>query len=118
MYIPESFLVDLRYHPGKYNLQQLAEGFKVEVGVMPRLDPQNECNIPCKHELIYDLCNPCQANQITPLEAMYKFWEKNDPYFDWFKEAENAESSGDSEKHPDGLFKKIAKQILKKITGK
>jgi hypothetical protein len=117
-------LVDLRYHPGKYNLQQLAEGFKVEVGVMPRWDPQNECNIPCKHELIYDLCNPCQANQITPLEAMYKFWEKNDPYFDWFKEAEEnkaVESTECSQNHPASWRNKLlglAKQTWKKITNK
>lgn len=124
VYIPESFLVDLRYHPGKYNLQQLAEGFNMEVGVTPRWDSENGCNIPCKHELIYNLCNPCRVNQISPIEAMYKFWEENDPYFNWFKNpdenkaGESAEcSKGRPANWKDKLYG-LAKKTWKKITNK
>ncbi len=124
VYIPEALVVDMRYHPGKYNLRLIAEGFAVEVGVMPRWDPKNEVNIPCKHELIYPLCNPCKDNQVSAIEAIYAYWEKNDPYFDWFKEKkaeENmSEDSGGNKGRPANLIDKAkaaCKELWKRING-
>ena len=123
VYIPEDLLVDMRYHPGKYNLQQLAEGFGVEVGVISGWDWNKGEEIPCKHELIYPLCNPCKDNQIPAVNAIYEYWEKHDPYFDWFKETDESkeDDSADNQGRVDSVLKhlqSLAKRVWKKFTDK
>lgn len=80
VYLPEHTLIDMLYHPGKYDVEELAESLKLEIGNPCYYEGTKFC--PSTHKDI---------TEETPLEEIYEYWKQN-KMFRWFPKEDDAKT--------------------------
>ncbi len=107
VYLPQALMIDMLYNPGKYNISEVANSLKFEVGTSWHIVDDEV--VPEKHEYV-----PEDAD----CEFLFNYWKDERSFCNWFPKEESTPKSSEENHSEQGgnRFINLIMRIFKKVS--